>query len=76
MVTCLLIIYLQCDIARLLAQVIQLWAQFPYYTIKTIPHDNAGEFTSQDFNDHCKSIGTTVEHLVAHVHTQNSLVEF
>ena len=43
---------------------------------KTIPLDNASEFTSQDFNDYCISIGIIVEHLVAHVHTQNSLVEF
>ena len=43
---------------------------------KTIPLDNASEFTSQNFNDYCISIGIIVEHLVAHVHTQNSLVEF
>ncbi|XP_076925963.1 uncharacterized protein LOC143588946 [Bidens hawaiensis] len=37
--------------------------------------DNAGEFTSQTFNDYCMSIGISVEHPVAHVHTQNGLAE-
>ena len=61
--------------ARLLAQIIRLKAQFPDYTIKTIRLDNAGEFTSQAFNDYCMSTGITVEHPVAHVHTQNGLAE-
>ena len=56
--------------ARLLAQIIRLKAKFPDYTIKTIRLDNAGEFTSQTFNDYCMSTGITVEHQVAHVHTQ------
>jgi hypothetical protein len=37
--------------------------------------DNASEFTSQAFNIFGTSIGIDVEHLVAHVHTQNGLVE-
>ncbi len=37
--------------------------------------DNAGEFTSQLFYDYCMSIGTNVEHLVAHTHTQNGLTK-
>ncbi|KAG7572502.1 Integrase catalytic core [Arabidopsis suecica] len=37
--------------------------------------DNAGEFTSQAFNDYCMSMGVSVEHPVAHVHTQNGLAE-
>jgi hypothetical protein len=37
--------------------------------------DNAGEFTSQAFNDYCMSVGIVVEHSVAHVHTQNGLAE-
>ena len=41
----------------------------------TIRLDNAGEFTSQAFNDYCMSMGVTVEHSVAHVHTQNGLAE-
>ncbi|KAJ0523083.1 putative RNA-directed DNA polymerase [Helianthus annuus] len=61
--------------ARLLAQIIQLRAHFPENPIKTIRVDNAGEFTSQAFNDYCMSIGIKVEHPVAHVHTQNGLAE-
>jgi hypothetical protein len=61
--------------ARLLAQIIQLRANFLNYQIKSIRLDNAGEFTSQSFNDYCISIGIKVEHPVAHVHTQNGLAE-
>ena len=61
--------------ARLLAQIIRLKAQFPDYTIKTIRLDNVCEFTSQAFNDYFMSTGITVEHPVAHVHTQNGLAE-
>ena len=61
--------------ARLLAQLIKLRAHFPDYPIKTIHLDNAGEFTSQAFDTFCMSIGVSVEHPVAHVHTQNGLVE-
>ncbi|GJZ88943.1 disease resistance CC-NBS-LRR class family protein [Tanacetum coccineum] len=48
--------------ARLLAQLIRLRAHFPDFPIKTIRLDNAGEFTSQTFNDYCMSIGISVEH--------------
>nr|XP_016468114.1 PREDICTED: uncharacterized protein LOC107790672 [Nicotiana tabacum] len=61
--------------ARLLAQIIRLRAQFSNYAIKTIRLDNVGEFTSQAFTDYCMAIGIKVEHLVAHAHTQNGLVE-
>lgn len=61
--------------ARLLAQIIKLRAHFPDYPIKRVRLDNAGEFTSKSFNDFCQSIGITVEHPVAHVHTQNGLAE-
>ena len=61
--------------ARLLAQIIQLRDNFLDYQIKRIWLDNAGEFTFQVFNDYCMSIGITVEHPVAHVHTQNGLAE-
>ncbi|KAJ0881424.1 putative RNA-directed DNA polymerase [Helianthus annuus] len=61
--------------ARLLAQLIRLRAHFPDYPIKNIRLDNAGEFTSQTFNDYCMSIGINVEHPVPHVHTQNGLAE-
>ena len=55
--------------ARLLSQIIRLEAQFLDYAIITIHLDNAGEFTSQAFNNYCLSTAITVEHLVAHVHT-------
>ena len=61
--------------ARLLAQIIKLRAQFPDYPIKKIRLDNAGEYTSNAFDDYCTSIGITVEHPVPHVHTQNGLAE-
>ena len=61
--------------ARLLAEIIKLRAQFPDYIIKRIRLDNAGEFTSQAFNDYCMSTGIIVEHPVAHVYTQNGLAE-
>jgi hypothetical protein len=61
--------------ARLLAQIIKLRAQFPDNPIKTIRLDNVGEFTSNSFNEYCMSTGISVEHLVAHVHTQNGLAE-
>ena len=59
----------------LLAQMTKLRAQFLDYPIKTIRLDNAGEFTSQTLNENCMSIGINIEHHVAHVHTQNGLVE-
>jgi Reverse transcriptase (RNA-dependent DNA polymerase)/GAG-pre-integrase domain/Integrase core domain len=61
--------------AKLLAQIVRLRAQFPDHVIKKIRLDNAGEFTSQSFDDFCMSIGIEVEHPVAHVHTQNGLAE-
>ncbi|KAL0533327.1 hypothetical protein IC582_030143 [Cucumis melo] len=61
--------------ARLLAQIIKLRAKFPDYTIKNIRLDNAGEFTSQAFNNYCMSTGINIKHPVAHVHTQNGLAE-
>ena len=61
--------------ARFLSQIIRLRAQFFDYTIKKVRLDNAGEFTSQAFNNYCMSIGIAVEHPVAHVHKQNGLTE-
>jgi hypothetical protein len=52
-----------------------LRANYPDYQIKSIRLDNAGEFTSQYFNDYCMSIEIKVEHSVAHVNTQNGLAE-
>ena len=55
--------------ARLLAQIIKLWAHFPEHNIKSIRMDNAGEFTSKSFDEYCASLGIEVEHPVSHVHT-------
>ncbi|GJZ63406.1 disease resistance CC-NBS-LRR class family protein [Tanacetum coccineum] len=61
--------------AKFLAQIIKLRALFPDYTVKRVRLNNAGEFTSHAFNDYCMFVGIVVEHPVAHVHTQNGLVE-
>ncbi|XP_056844750.1 retrovirus-related Pol polyprotein from transposon TNT 1-94 isoform X2 [Raphanus sativus] len=61
--------------ARFLTQIIKLKAQFSDHPIKRVRLDNAGEFTSQAFNDYCMVSGIEVEHSVAHVHTQNGLAE-
>ena len=61
--------------AKLLSQIIKLRAHHSDYLIKSIRPDNAGEFTSQTFDDYCMSIGIEVEYHVPHVHTQNSLAE-
>ena len=61
--------------AWLLAQIIKLRSQFLDNPIKTIRLDNVGEFTLNSFNEYCMSIGISVEHPVAHVHTQNGLAE-
>ena len=56
-------------VSRLLAQIVKLMAQFPYYPIKSIGLDNASEFTSQTFIDYWMSVGINIEHPVAHTHT-------
>ena len=61
--------------SKLLAQIIRLRAHFPDNQIKKLRLDNAGEFTSQVFDDYCRAMGIEVEHPVAHVHTQNGLAE-
>ena len=61
--------------ARMLAQIIRLWAQFLNYPIKKIRLDNASEFTSQSFNDYYMSIGIDLKHPIAHTHTQDVLAE-
>jgi hypothetical protein len=61
--------------AQLLAQTVKLRAKFLDNLIKTICLDNAGEFTSNSFNEYYMSTGISVEHPVAHVHTQNGLAE-
>ena len=37
--------------------------------------DNAGEFTSQTFDDYCMSIGIEVEHPIPLVHTHNGMAK-
>ena len=75
MVPCMLIINSHFPFVRLLAQIIRLRAHFPDNPIKTIRLDNAGEFTSQAFNDYFIVIGITFEHHVTHIHTQNGLAK-
>jgi len=55
--------------AKFIFQIIRLKTQFSNYAIKKVRFDNAGEFTSQAFNDYCMSIEIDVEHHVPHVHT-------
>ena len=62
-------------IARLLAQMIKLRAQFLDYLIKTIYLNNAGEFTSQTFIEYCMSMGINIEHPIVDTHTQNGLAK-
>ena len=67
--------------ARLLAQIIRLREQFLNYLIRKILLDNAGEFTSQVFNDYCMSIGIDVEHSICTFlnplkHNQINLVNY
>ena len=59
----------------MLVQIIKLRAQFADNPIKTICLDNAGEFTSNSFNEYYMWIEISVEHPVTHVHTQNGLIE-
>ena len=61
--------------SSLLALIIRLQAHFLNYQIKKIRLDNAGEFISKAFDEYCMSVGIEVEHPIAHVHTQNVLVE-
>lgn len=60
---------------RLFALIIKLWEQFHDHTIKSTGLDNAGEFTFHTFDDYCMSLGISVEHSIAHVHTQSGLKE-
>ena len=59
--------------AKLLSQMIKLWAQFKGYPIKTIRLDNVGEFSSQTFIEYYVLVGINIDHPIAHTHTQNGL---
>ena len=62
--------------AKLIAQIINLWANHPEHTIKTIRMDNAAKFSSQTFNDYFLTLGITLEHSVPYVHTQIEMAEY
>ncbi|GJX64491.1 retrovirus-related pol polyprotein from transposon TNT 1-94 [Tanacetum coccineum] len=64
-----------CSLGKLIARTLPLKSTFSDYNVKRVRHDNAGEFTSQAFNDYCMSVGIVVEHPIAHVHTKNGLAE-
>ena len=49
--------------AKLLAQILKLWAHFPDNQIKSIRLDNAGEFTSKAFLDFYLVTRIEVEHV-------------
>lgn len=49
---------------KLLARVINLWAQFPITQSREFLLINAGEFKSQTFNGYCISIEIVIEHSV------------
>ncbi|KAM1281896.1 hypothetical protein ACFX1X_022867 [Malus domestica] len=49
--------------------------RWSHVCLLSIRLDNAGEFTSQTFDDYCMALGIDVEHPVPHVHTQNGLAE-
>jgi len=61
--------------ARFFVHIIRLRAQFPDYTIKKFRLDNAGEFTSEVFNDYYMSINITIEHPVCPCTYINGLTE-
>lgn len=61
--------------SRFLTHIIKLRAQLLDYPIKKVRLDSVGEFTSQAFNYYYVATEIDVEHPVAHVHTQNGLVE-
>ena len=52
--------------AKLFAQMIRLWAQFPNHPIKTIYLDNADEFTSQTLINYYMSARINIEHPITH----------
>ncbi|KAM1174963.1 hypothetical protein ACFX19_028018 [Malus domestica] len=56
-------------------KIIKLRAHFPNHPIKSIRLDNAGEFTSQTYDDYCLALGIDIEHPVPYVYTQNGLAE-
>ena len=60
------------EFAKLSWQIIRLRAQFPYYTIKNVHLDNAGEITSQAPNDYFMFVEINIQYTVADVHTHTN----
>jgi transposase InsO family protein len=58
-----------------MAQLIKLKAHYPEYRIQSIRMDNAAEFSSRAFNNHCMTSEIQVQHSISHVRTQNGLAE-
>jgi len=54
---------------------VRLRTHFPNYLIKKTCFDNTSVITSHAFHEYSISIGIEVKHPIAHVHTQNILVE-
>ena len=73
-VSCVPFIISQPGIYKIIAPIIRLRAQFLDYPIMTIRLDNAGEFTSQAFDDYCLSIGIIFKHPLAYVHLKMALL--
>jgi hypothetical protein len=59
---------------KLLVQINRLKTQFPVYPINRVRLDNIRYYSSHAFNTYCISIDITIEHQIAHVHTQNDLI--
>ena len=72
MVIHVLIIILQTNICEITCAIYMTFLDNP---IKTICINKADEFTSQVFNAYYIASGINIEHLVAHIHTQNGPAE-
>lgn len=61
--------------ARLIANILQLKAQFPNHPIRKIRVDNAAEFRSKTFDEFCQATGIEVEYSTPYVHFQNKMAK-
>jgi len=61
--------------ANLLSILICFKAHFPDYPIKTLQMDNAQEFRSKSFENHCTAMGIELTYSVLYKHAQNGLSE-
>jgi hypothetical protein len=62
-------------LSKMLAHILKLKAQFPDNPLMKLRVDNAGEFTSQNFDDFCIIAGIDAQYSVPHVHFQNGTAE-